>query len=265
MPIVTISRGSYTRGRKLAEDLAEKMGYDCIAREVLLEASKRFNTPEIKLERALHDAPSVLDRFTYGKEKYLAYIREAILEQMVKDNVIYHGLAGHIFLQDVDHLLRIRIHARIEDRIKEEIRRKNISEEKARYILKKDDQERRKWSVFITGTDPYKLESYELVFNASIIPIEDIVEIVANILKKPYMQKTPESQSRIEDLYLAARINAALVEDYPSAKVQAKGGNVHVFLAGPLSMEDKLYQEIKDIVSSFPGVKETNVHLVPQA
>jgi hypothetical protein len=47
MAIITISRGSYYRGREVAEKLAAKLGYDCISREILLAASKEFNIPEI--------------------------------------------------------------------------------------------------------------------------------------------------------------------------------------------------------------------------
>ena len=61
MAIVTISRGSYSKGKDIAEKVAEKLGYECISRDLLLEASQHFNIPEIKLVRALHDAPSVLE------------------------------------------------------------------------------------------------------------------------------------------------------------------------------------------------------------
>ena len=95
MSIVIISRGAYSQGKEVAEKLAARLGYVCISREIILEASKHFNIPEIKLARAIHDAPSILDRFTYGKERYIAYIREALLHHFQKDNVVYHGLAGH--------------------------------------------------------------------------------------------------------------------------------------------------------------------------
>src|SRR4030067_3303618 len=101
MPIVTISRGSYSKGKEVAEKVAQRLGYDCISRDILVEASEHFNIPEIKLVRALHDAPSVLERFTYGKERYLAYIESAFLERVQMDNVVYHGLAGHFFLKGV--------------------------------------------------------------------------------------------------------------------------------------------------------------------
>jgi hypothetical protein len=58
MTIITISKGSYSRGEEVAEKLAEELNYKCISREILLEASEQFNIPEIKLVRAIHDAPS---------------------------------------------------------------------------------------------------------------------------------------------------------------------------------------------------------------
>ena len=97
MAIITVSRGSYSKGRELAEKVAQRLGYECISREVLLEASKEFNIPEIKLVRAIHDAPSILDRFVYGKEKYVAFIQAAICRHLKNDNVVYCGLAGHFF------------------------------------------------------------------------------------------------------------------------------------------------------------------------
>ena len=122
MSIITISRGSYSRGKEVAEKVAAKLGYECISRDILLEASEQFNIPEIKLVRAIHDAPSILERFTYGKERYVAYLKAALMKHVQKDNVVYHGLAGHYLLQDVPHVLKVRIVADLEDRIAEEMK-----------------------------------------------------------------------------------------------------------------------------------------------
>jgi len=146
MSIVTISRGSYSKGKEIAEKLAQKLGYECISRDILLEASESFNIPEVKLIRAIHDAPSILERFTFGKERYIAFVREAFLEHIAKDNIVYHGLAGQFLAKGVPSILKVRITANMEDRVREEMRRENIAEKEARYILKKDDEERRKWS-----------------------------------------------------------------------------------------------------------------------
>ena len=135
MSIVTISRGTYSQGKKVAEKLAEALNYECLSREIVIEASKEFNIPEIKLVRAIHDAPSILDRFTYGKERYMAFFRAALLNHLQRDNIIYHGLAGHAFLQTIPHVFKVRIIADLEYRIREEMKREKISADQARYIL----------------------------------------------------------------------------------------------------------------------------------
>lgn len=56
MPIITISRGSYSKGKEVAEKAAEKLGYKIISRDIMLGASEEFDVPEIRLVRAIHDA-----------------------------------------------------------------------------------------------------------------------------------------------------------------------------------------------------------------
>jgi len=43
MGVITISRGSYSKGKEIAEKLAQYLGYECISREILLETSDHFN------------------------------------------------------------------------------------------------------------------------------------------------------------------------------------------------------------------------------
>ena len=68
MSAITISRGSFSYGKTIAEKAANRLNYDCVAREVLIEASKEYNIPEIKLFSAVHSSPSFLERFTLEKE-----------------------------------------------------------------------------------------------------------------------------------------------------------------------------------------------------
>ena len=111
MSIITISRGSYSMGKAVAEQVARRLDYRLISREVLLDAGSRFNIPEIKLEKAIHDAPGILERYRHNKQSYIAYIRSALVERVMEDNVVYHGLAGHLLLKGIPHVLKVRINA----------------------------------------------------------------------------------------------------------------------------------------------------------
>jgi cytidylate kinase len=211
MAIITISRGSYYRGREVAEKVAQKLGYECLSRDILLEASEEFNIPEIKLIRAIQDAPSILDRFTRQKEKYVAYIRAALLKHVQKDNVVYHGLFGHFFLQDIPHVLKVRIVADLEARVADEVKREGISESKAREVLMKDDEERRKWALQLYGADWWDATLYDLVIHLKTIKVDDAVDLLYHIVQLPGFQTTPESQEAINNLMEAALMEVAPV------------------------------------------------------
>lgn len=216
MSIVTITRGSYSRGKEVAEKLAEKMGYECISRDILLEASEEFNIPEIKLVRALHDCPKVLERFWGGTERYVKYYRSALLEHARQDNIVYHGLAGHFFLRNIPHVLKVRINADMNTRVKEEMHRENISAEEALYVLKKDDEERRKWGIQVYGMDPWDSRLYDMVINISTLTLEDAVDIIYGVLQKPTFKTTAVSQKMVDDLALSAKQQIELLKSLGS-------------------------------------------------
>jgi cytidylate kinase len=255
MPIITISRGSYSRGKEVAEKVAAALGYECISREILLEASEQFNIPEIKLVRAIHDAPSILERFTYGKERYVSYIKAALLKHIQKDNVVYHGLAGHFFLQDIPHVLKVRIIADIEDRVAEEMKRENISAAEARHILKKDDDERRRWSLQIFGGDTWDPMLYDLVIHTKSITVDDAVDLIRCAVRLPHFQTTPPSQKILDDQTLAARIQAALVEEFPTATVSARDGEIFVDIKGSLAEEQEVIAKVKRVAANVAGIE----------
>ena len=259
MSIITISRGSYSRGKEVAEKLAQALGYECLSRDILLEASERFNIPEIRLIRAIHDAPSILQRFTYGKEQYVAYIRAALLRHVQKDNVVYHGLAGHFLLQRIPHVLKVRIIADLEYRVAEEMKRENISAGEARRILLKDDEERRKWSLKLYGTDTWDPSLYDLLINIQCIKVDEAVDIIKCAVKGSCFQSTPEGQRLVDEMSLAARIEAALVQEIPSVKVEIKEGEIFINLRGALREDKELMSRVKRLAANIAGI-DVKVH-----
>ena len=161
MGIITISRGSCRRASEIAERLAKKLGYECVAREILLNASREFNIPEVKLVHAIQDAPSIFDHLKDGKRRYTAFIREAFLEY--------------------------------------------ISEEKARKLIYNIDVERRKWSMYLYGIDTNATELYDLVLQIDNLGLDDAVDFIYEIAKRPCFQTTPESQKKLEEMLAAAK------------------------------------------------------------
>lgn len=264
MPIITISRGSYSHGKTVAEKLCAKLGYDCVSREIILKASEQFNTPEIKLVRAVHDAPSILERFTYGKEKYIAYFREALLHHLLQDNVIYHGLAGQFFVKGISHALKVRIIADIRDRVALEMRHLQAgSQEEATKLLIRDDEQRRRWSQHLYGIDTLEPILYDLVIHIGRVGVDEAVEIIAETAAMPCFQATEESKKQMLLLYEAARVQSVLVKDIPSAKVEVENGQLVVSTKGHgdfLGDDRKLIAKTEEIIDE-DGIVKVNVRL----
>ena len=263
MGIITISRGSYSQGKEIAESVARRLGYECISRELLLEASDHFNIPEVKLFTALHDAPSILDRFHYGKERYLTFIQRTFLEHARHDNIVYHGLAGHVMLPGVGHCLAVRLVVNMEDRVRLKMDRENVSEEEALRTLQEDDEGRRKWSLALWGKDPLALSLYDIMIHVRRLGVEDAAGLICRVAGYAGFRTTPESQKAVDDLFLAAQVRSQLVLEVPSCEVTADAGLINVRVIAELTQEPEMTNEVKRLVQGVQGVKEIRVHVMP--
>jgi cytidylate kinase len=259
MAIVTISRGSYSNGKAIAEGVARELGYDLISREILIEASAEFNIPEVKLVRAIHDAPSILERFTHGKEKYIAYIQTALLKHLQKDNCVYHGLAGHFFLQGISHVLKVRVIADLEERVKLEMKRENITREEALRILKNDDRQRRLWSKHLYGIDTWDPSLYGLVIHIRKLKVEDAVQIICNTVQREQFRTTAESKQALQDLLLASEVKAALAEYRRSINISAHKGLVVIRTHARGSKTEKITENARNLRHEMPGIEDIEV------
>ncbi len=257
MAIITISRGSYCRGKEVAEKLAERLDYKSVSRDILLEACEEFDLPEIRLTKALHDAPSVLDRFSNGKERYISYFRSVFLNHMAKDNVVYHGLAGHFFLQDISHAFKVRVNAKMENRVAEEKKKSNCSADEARYMLKKDDEERRRWSLHLYGKDTWNCNLYDMVLCIDTMTVSDVVDVLSGIVEKGRYDATPESTDLLREHALLANIHAKIVNVSPQAAVKIRDGVVAISnLDGGLDRDSELRRETAERLVQAYGIKD---------
>jgi cytidylate kinase len=265
MSIITISRGSYSHGKEIAEKVSKKLNYELISREILLEASQQFNVPEVKLLHAIKDSPSWLESITYGREKYIAYIQAAILRHFKKDNVVYHGFAGHFFVRNVPHVLKVRIIADMEDRAQLVMERDGISKDKAIEMLTKLDEERRKWSRRLYGIDTFDPHLYDMVIRIRKIKVDDAVDIICHTVSLGAFKTTPESQKMMDNLAMAAEIKASLIHIRPDIEVSYENGAATLTTSLPLEIDESgLRRQLEEECLKIPGVKDVRIHILPR-
>jgi len=257
MAIITISRGTMSGGRKLAEMLCERLNYKCVSRDIIVKASDDYGVPESKLFEAVQKSLSIFQKLSFERERYLAYIQASLCEYAKNDNLVYHGNAGHFLLKGISHVLRVRLVADVTYRIKAAMKELDLSEKEAIKYIEKVDKERVKWTKFLYGKDWRSPELYDLVFNLTYTDLDFVCEMVSHAVKQIPFQVTEESARAMENLLIASRVRAALA-GLPNMRldlvgVEADGGKVTI-RGRTKSME--LTDEIGATAGSVPGVEK---------
>ena len=216
MPIITISRCSYTYGKDVAEAVAKTLGYTCISREELMDASQEFNMPGMKLVREL---PIILDQTVFNKHQYISYIRSALLKHLAKGKVVYHGFCGHILLKDIDHVLKVQITAELEDRVKIVMDRDGFSRNDALLFIKTMDDARKKWCQKLYKIDLSKICQYDISLNISKIPIDKAVDVICKTAMLDRFKTTSESRRAMIELLCTADARTETLTDSETNRI----------------------------------------------
>jgi len=211
------------------------------------------------LIHAFEGGPSILNRFTHGRERYIAYIQAALLSHLKKDNLVYHGFAFHRFVKDVPCTLKVRITAKLKDRIRYVMERDKLPKRDAERFISKIDEQRRKWSQRLYGIDPSDPSLYDLVLHIGEITVADAVDTICHVIGFRQYQTTLESKKSICDIALAAEVKAALMELNPTIGVSSENGIVTLKIDDKSFQERKLITNMMDIDKTVRGIKRINV------
>jgi cytidylate kinase len=247
-------------GKAVAEQVAQKLNYQLISREVLLDASSLFNVTEIKLEKAIHDAPGILERYRHNKQSYVAYIRSALVERVIGGNIVYHGLAGHLLLKGLPHVLKVRINADLERRVAIVMERDKVPAPDARARILEDDKQRRKWTQSLYGQDPWDTSLYDLTICIDKLSIENAVDYICQAANTEGYKSSEKNIQKAKDMSVACQVKADLVVEFPNISVTCEYGNVLIYMKGKDQMTGKLTKKLNHIRESISGIHHLETH-----
>jgi cytidylate kinase len=259
MAIITISRGTFSGGQSLAECVAAKLGYRCIPRVVSYEAAKKYGISDEDLTRAISETPGLLDRWSSERTRYITCLRAALINEVKNNDVVYHGLAGHLLLQGVPSVFRVRVIADMESRIQAAMDRGLVTRNDAIQFIKAVDEKRSRWTHFLYHVDWTDPSLYDLVINLHHFGIQSAAELVATTASSSRYAITPEAQAIMNDMVLGSHVRALIAADKTisdrNIQIRAENGVVTVFGTADSIIEA---DRIRRIISNVPGVERIN-------
>jgi len=251
-------------GQALAECLAQELGYPCIGREVVIEAAHKLGVSEDVLSKKFEKSPGLWARLTSDRRLYVIAVQAALAEHAVTGELVYHGHAGHLLLKGLSCLLRVRLIAPLEMRVRAVMERQHLSHDAAVQYIQAVDDERIRWTKFIYGVDWRDPSLYDLVINLENISIRTACKVVQACIMQPEYQVTDAVRQQLQDFLLACRVKVALASNPQTrgveCEVTASEGVVDIAAtlpSGALLTRTTLRaeNEIRETVMKVEGVK----------
>ena len=187
--IITIGRQFGSNGRNIGRKLAEKISanfYDKLSEEFLKSLDEK---PTRSFLYSL-----VSDPYSYGftsagyqtnlNQQAFQATYDTIKKLADKGPSVFVGRCADYALRHNTNLVRIFIHAPLEERIKNVSERFNLTPDKAKAQIVKEDKARASYYNYYTSKKWGALESYDIFINSSLMSEDDTVDFIIDYIDK---------------------------------------------------------------------------------
>ena len=194
MSVITISRQLGSLGTTLGRQVATRLGYRLVHRDLINRAARLAGAPDMALAAIDELGLFGIEPDQFQQRAYLQAVRDIIEMLAIEDNVVIVGRAGQAILQKDPDALHLRVVAPLETRIQRIVTAHHVSPQAARAQIEDSDRFRAQYLkrfYNIQWDDP---SLYHLVINTGHISLEDSAEIVCNAVHKhPNLSPSQES------------------------------------------------------------------------
>ena len=199
--VYTIGREFGSMGQVIGERLAERLGIKCYDKELLQQAAKESGFCEEIFEN--HDEKPttsflyslVMDTYSAGNyaatpfldmplnhKVFLAQF-DTIKNLAETESCVIIGRCADYALANNPDVINIFVRADMEDRVKLVSKRMNLTENKAKDLILKNDKQRASYYNYYTSKKWGDTASYDLCINTSKISIDHAVDLILDFSK----------------------------------------------------------------------------------
>lgn len=262
MSVIIISSDSQKIEQKTAGLIAESIGFRIVNRESILRGvAEKYKVSEEVLINVLEKRPSIFKSSSRQWNLFLSYIQEVLLEELLGDNIICHGLAAHLYVLGVSHVLRVRVLEKEEEKISQIMSHRGINRQVALKLIEKEKKHRAKWSTDLFDIDETDSSRYDLSINLNNIDLDDAIKLIEETIAYRRFKTMTYSIKCIEDIALVSRARTVLIKRFPDIRIQASNGKLVVTLLSLRREKKKKAEIIKEMTKDIKGVDYVEVHV----
>jgi cytidylate kinase len=262
MAIIAMTREMGSRGREVAQRLADEMGLTLVLHELVEhDLAERLQVPESAVHHRFEGGATLRERWQIKSKRLAQYTAAEILELAQKGNVLIRGWGACVLLREVPHVVRVRVCAPMELRERSVMERRSKDRGAARQEIERNDAAHKRSLQAAFGVDREDPLLYDLVLNTDRLSIETCAKLVRELVESPEFRETDASRAILDDKVLEAHMRVKLRERFTAGtgvsgiEATARGGKV--VLKG-IAIHTTLADEAGKIVGAIPGVRDVD-------
>jgi cytidylate kinase len=263
MAIVTIAHETGSGGPEIGIELAKRLGWRFVDREMLPEAALRYGVGEEKLTELDEKKPSLFERFDVETRRFITVIQSALLDAAEQDNVVINSRGGQVLLRGISHALRVFVIAPFELRVKRVMKKmaaqaqEGVDVRTTVEMVRHSDQEKRGRIRYLYDVDFGDPALYDLVLNTEKLTVDAGVEVLAGLVRT--LVTTEESRQQVRDRALASRVRTALAAhpDTRKYRLTIDSDRGVIRLEGTAALE-----RAAEVARTVPGVSDVKSQLL---
>ncbi len=220
--VVCISGGTSSKTRRLAESLAERLGYASHSREELIEAAIEEGIQVSKLETATIKPHIFTERLGLEREYYRAFTAAYLCGKAQQGGMVYLGRSPHLLFPGIRHVLKVRVEEDESAKISDVMQRLRVDRAKAQQYVMEVESDRERWVHSLYGVSWDDAAYYDMVVNLAHMNPENAAAVLANVAQLPDFQITPSSKRAMENLKLGSDARLLLARDERTYRANVK-------------------------------------------
>ncbi len=208
MTVIAITRELGTRGREVAEGIAHRLSLDLVNDEWIENDIARLAGLGLETVHRYFDGTATMrERWTTDERQLSKSSTEEVLELAAKGNVVIRGWGSSYLLQNVPHVLCVRVCAPMQAREKVVIERGLARDaESARSMIEQRDAANDKVMKRMFGRDGRDAAGYSLILNSARLGVDQCIEQIASAAALRTFQATVTSQRALLDWLADLRV-----------------------------------------------------------
>ena len=146
MPILILSSENKELENKIGQKIAQKLEYTTLNQEFFSEIAQTYTLDSKKLMNAMEITPSILKRMPSKQwYYYLSCVEAGVFGRLLEDNCVCWGLAAHLYVAVVSHVLKVRLIGGHDSTPRSD--KRNMTPDKIKKIIAEQERSRENWSM----------------------------------------------------------------------------------------------------------------------